>query len=73
MKIGERGQVTIPQQFRKHFGLKPATEVEFVTVKGMLVLKKADPARRKAWAKSYGTLKSGSVRTDDLMQELRDR
>ncbi len=72
MKIGERGQVTIPLNFRKRFGLNPATEVEFVTIRGQLVLKKADPTRRKTWAKSYGALKAVGVRTDDVMQELRD-
>lgn len=72
MKIGERGQVTIPLNFRKRFGLKPATEVEFVTIQGRLVLKKADPARRKTWARNYGVLQAGGTRTDDLMQELRD-
>ncbi|MGH9356324.1 MAG: AbrB/MazE/SpoVT family DNA-binding domain-containing protein [Terriglobia bacterium] len=29
MKIGERGQVTIPKEIRERFGLKPETEVEF--------------------------------------------
>lgn len=73
MKIGERGQVTIPLQHRRRFGLKPAAEVEFVVVNNQLVLKKADPGKRKVWAKNYGVLKAGGVRSDDLMRELRDR
>ena len=40
MKIGERGQVTIPKEFRQHFGLNPATEIEFSVQSNMLVLKK---------------------------------
>ena len=73
MKIGERGQVTIPQHHRKRFGLKPATEVEFVTVNGQLVLKKAGTRKRKIWEKYYGILGLKNARTDDLMRELRDR
>ncbi len=41
MKIGERGQVTIPKEIRDRFALSPATEVEFQVVKGLIVLKKA--------------------------------
>ena len=41
MKIGERGQVTIPKEIRDRFGLGPETEVEFHVVQGSIVLKKA--------------------------------
>lgn len=41
MKIGERGQVTIPKEIRDRFGLRPETEVEFQVVHGAIVLKKA--------------------------------
>lgn len=41
MKIGERGQVTIPKQIRVQFGLGVNTEVEFRVVNGSVVLKKA--------------------------------
>jgi AbrB family looped-hinge helix DNA binding protein len=41
MKIGERGQVTIPKDIREQFGLGPETEVEFRVVKGSILLKKA--------------------------------
>ena len=41
MKIGERGQVTIPKDIREQFGLGPDTEVEFHVVKGSILLKKA--------------------------------
>ncbi len=40
MKIGERGQVTIPKEIREKFGLGPDTEVEFRIVGGSIVLKK---------------------------------
>ncbi len=73
MKIGERGQITIPQKFRLRFGLKPKAQVEFVECDGQLVLRKTRSARKKAWEKSYGILGGNGTRTDDLMQELRDR
>jgi AbrB family looped-hinge helix DNA binding protein len=73
MKIGERGQVTIPQKFRQRFGLKSKAQVEFVEIDGQLVLRKAPVSRKKAWAKSYGILGGNGLRTDDLMKELRDR
>ena len=41
MRIGERGQVTIPKDIRDQFGLGPETEVEFRVVGGSILLKKA--------------------------------
>jgi len=41
MKVGERGQVTIPKEIRDEFGLGPETEVEFRVEGGSIILKKA--------------------------------
>jgi AbrB family looped-hinge helix DNA binding protein len=41
MKVGTRGQVTIPKQIREQFGLTPETDVEFQVMNGSIVLKKA--------------------------------
>jgi len=41
MKVGDRGQVTIPKQIRERFGLVPAVEVEFRVVRGSILLRKA--------------------------------
>jgi len=41
MRVGERGQVTIPKDIREQFGLGPETEVEFRVVGGSIVIKKA--------------------------------
>lgn len=41
MKIGERGQVTIPKKIRDRCGLQPNTDVEFHLIEGSIVLKKA--------------------------------
>lgn len=41
MKVGERGQVTIPKDMRDRLGIGPHSEVEFTVEKGALVLRKA--------------------------------
>jgi len=48
MRITSRGQVTIPQDIRKRYGLLPHTEVELVEVAGKVVLRKAAEGIRKA-------------------------
>lgn len=40
MKVGERGQVTIPKPIRDRFGISPETEVEFRVVRDSIVLQK---------------------------------
>ncbi len=40
MKIGQRGQVTIPKEIREKFGLRTDTEVEFRIVNGAILLAK---------------------------------
>jgi AbrB family looped-hinge helix DNA binding protein len=40
MKVGERGQVTIPKALRDRFGLRAKTEVEFHLEGDAIVLKK---------------------------------
>jgi AbrB family looped-hinge helix DNA binding protein len=41
VKVGARGQVTIPKEIREQFGLRPETEIEFRVVSESIVLKKA--------------------------------
>ena len=72
MKIGERGQVTIPQKYRRRFGLVPATDVEFVEQAGQLVLKKAKQASHPI-GKYVGVLKGRGVRSDELVEAMRGR
>ena len=40
MKVGERGQVTIPKPIREQFRIGRHTEVEFEVVEGSILLKK---------------------------------
>jgi AbrB family looped-hinge helix DNA binding protein len=46
MKVGERGQVTIPKDIRERFGLGPNAEVEFTVQEGSIVLNKAPKETR---------------------------
>ena len=76
MKIGERGQVTIPKEIRERFGLKPATQVEFRVVKDSLVLeKKPTKMRLDKWrgrcGKSFARLGYKSV--DEFIEDIRGR
>jgi AbrB family looped-hinge helix DNA binding protein len=76
MKIGERGQVTIPKEIRKQFGLGPDTEVEFHVVNGSIVLKKAprklNLARWKGRCRSTFA-KLGYQSVDKFIEDVRGR
>jgi AbrB family looped-hinge helix DNA binding protein len=41
MRVGERGQVTIPKDIRDQFGIGPETEVEFRVSRGEILLRKS--------------------------------
>ena len=71
MKIGERGQVTIPKDIRERYGLMPNIEVEFVPAESGVLLRKR--ARRASpIEKVYGILNKKS-KTDDIIDALRGR
>ncbi len=76
MKIGERGQVTIPKEIRDRFGLGPDTEVEFRVVKDALVLeKKPRKLKLDKWKgrcrESFTRL--GYTSVDEFMEDARGR
>jgi AbrB family looped-hinge helix DNA binding protein len=76
MKIGERGQVTIPKEIRDRFGLTPATDVEFRVVNGSIVLKKAP--RNSNFSKWKGRCREsfsalGYSSVDRFMDDVRGR
>jgi AbrB family looped-hinge helix DNA binding protein len=76
MKIGKRGQVTIPKDLRKKFGLKPEMEVEFKVVNNSILIQKK-PGRLKLarWkgpcGKSFKEL--GYARVDEFIADVRGR
>jgi AbrB family looped-hinge helix DNA binding protein len=76
MKIGERGQVTIPKEIRDRFGLGPDVEVVFKVEDGSIVLRKApkklDIERWRGRCKaSLADLGCESV--DEFMEDVRGR
>ena len=76
MKIGERGQVTIPKDLRERFGLKPETEVEFEVINNSILLrKKPRKLRLSRWKgrcrKSFKEL--GYTRVDEFIEDVRGR
>ena len=40
MILGERGQITIPIEYRRRFRLEPGTAIEIVEEQGQLILRK---------------------------------
>lgn len=71
MKVGERGQVTIPQPLRERFGFQHGTEVDFVEKDGALLLVKKEEGQRRGVEELYGR-KRFERSTDELMKLLRE-
>ncbi len=75
MKIGERGQVTIPKELRDRFGLGPETEVEFRTVKDSIILrKKPKKLDLKKWkGRCKRSLAELGYSVDQFIEDVRGR
>jgi len=73
MKIGERGQVTIPKSMRARYGLKKNVDVDFIDEgNGIRIVRKQDGENRVAQLRGTGQLKhAGSV--DEYIEEIRGR
>ncbi|MBV9180422.1 MAG: AbrB/MazE/SpoVT family DNA-binding domain-containing protein [Acidobacteria bacterium] len=76
MKVGERGQVTIPKEIREKFGLGPETEVEFQVTHGNILLKKAP--KKLSLKKWKGQCKNsfvelGYASADKFIEDVRGR
>lgn len=76
MKVGERGQVTIPKEIRDRFSITADSEVEFRVEGGEIVLRKlAAPLALEKWkgycADSLASLGIKSV--DEYIDEVRGR
>ena len=71
MRIGERGQITIPKKIRERYGLFPSIEIEFVPEAGGVRIQKkikhVNPVREV-----YGIL-GRQARTDEYIEEIRGR
>ena len=76
MRVGERGQVTIPKEIRERFGIGPDCEVEFKVVHGSILLKKSPKKLNlRKWKgsakKSFESLGYSSV--DRYIEDIRGR
>lgn len=76
MKVGERGQVTIPKEIREQFGIGPNSQVDFSVVRGEIVLKKKP--RKLDVAKVAARFRSrlaplGYKTTDEFIEAIRSR
>lgn len=69
MLITQKGQVTIPQDIREHFGLLPHTEVEFVVKNNQVYIQKVKGGKTPL-AKIRGLMK-GKFTTDEIMKLTR--
>ncbi len=71
MKIGERGQITIPKVLREQYGLFPNLEVEIIPENsGLLIRKKI--IHTSPVQKVYGILRK-NTNTDDIIQAMRGK
>lgn len=71
MKVGERGQVTIPKALRDQYGIDKDVEVEFIPEKGGIRIQRLSSAQHPV-DKVRGIIRlkfAGSV--DDYIREIR--
>jgi AbrB family looped-hinge helix DNA binding protein len=71
MKISERGQITIPKQYRKRYGLNRDVEVEIIPQEGGILIKKR-AAKRHPVEEFFGVL-NRNIETDSYIEEIRGR
>ncbi len=68
MKVTSKGQVTIPQDVRRAYGLLPHTEVEFVPMEGGVKIVKAGGRRRgRRLVERLAGRGDGALTTDQIM------
>jgi AbrB family looped-hinge helix DNA binding protein len=71
MKISERGQITIPKDFRRRFGLNENVEIEFVPTEEGLLLQKRTRKKHPVDA-VFGILNQPGS-SDQYLEEVRGR
>jgi AbrB family looped-hinge helix DNA binding protein len=73
VKIGERGQITIPKKLRMRYGLDKHTDVDFIDEgDGIRIVKSERDEERFAQIRGIKTLKyAGTV--DEYIEEIRGR
>lgn len=77
MKVGERGQVTIPKRLRDRFGMNQNVEVEIVEAPGGLLIRKLagdiHPVDRITGILKGRRLPGGVTSVDEYIEDIRGR
>lgn len=71
MKIGERGQITIPKKIREKYGLTPNMEISFVEEEQGVLIRKKGPDTNPV-REVYGIL-GKNASTDLYIEDIRGR
>lgn len=71
MRIGERGQVTIPKALRQKYGLEPHDEVTFIESRGDLILRKARPPAVQSGLRRWVGRLSMPESVDEFIDDIR--
>jgi AbrB family looped-hinge helix DNA binding protein len=73
MKVGERGQVTIPKRLRDRYGIRGDTDVDFLDDgNGIRIVKRSEGTKRVSMIR--GTAKNGHWGSvDEYIEDIRGR
>lgn len=71
MKIGEKGQITIPKDLREKYGFFPSIEIEIISEDGGIKIQKKKKHRSPV-KEAYGILGKRD-KTDEYIEEIRGR
>lgn len=72
--MSEKGQVVIPQELRKHLGIKPKTKFVVYAVGDNIIMRKLDmPDIKKEWKSIFQTMDKKNLRLDEkeITKEVR--
>lgn len=70
MRIGEKGQITIPQEIRERAGLLPDTEIELVVEGNSVRIVKVEVAEAESRGAAAVRLLRGKARTPMTADEI---
>ena len=76
MKLTQKGQVTIPRDLRKRYGLHPQTEVVFEATEGGVLVRPASDERTRRLRANLDRVRGSSDTgrtTDEILAETRER
>ncbi|MGI0062376.1 MAG: AbrB/MazE/SpoVT family DNA-binding domain-containing protein [Nitrosotalea sp.] len=72
--MSEKGQVVIPQELRKHLGIKPKTKFVVFAIGNNIVMRKLDmPDIKKEWNNIFQSVDKKSLKLDenDIASEIK--